>query len=807
MKGNIAPTRSVRPVLEHQYGPALLFLFITILAVILAEVIAMIVINRWGRLTFPLEVFLDTLIMSILIIPVLYFFSYKRLVDQIEKRQQINENLLAEIEERIKVESQLKLQATALESAANGIIITDRQGNIQWANPAFLEMTGYHRDEVMQHNTRILKSGQHDREFFQQLWETILSGNVWRGKITNRRKDGSMYVEEQTITPVYGERDQITAFIAIKQDVTERETAKQLLEQRNRELQLLTKAEHDQRLFTEGLVQATIALNSSLDLDVVLDRILEETTKVISCRAACILLTDGKIITTMRHIGCEQVSEILKSKGITITIESDQLLKEMSTTLEPVLVEDTVSDIKWKWYEGLEWVRSSVAAPLVLDQFALGFIRLLSDQIHYFSQENKEQLMAFAIHAALAIQNARHYNEQLRAHKTSETLRQASLALTKTLELDAVGHTLLEYLQQLVPYDQAYLILLEDKEYFSIRAIRDVENTEKITTNKQQTFKVESYPHIRDLLQDGTSLLVEDTRKFKRWRSLPGSIKVANWLGIPVFAGSKPIGMCGIEHTIPGSFTQEHVRLAEALVGQASVAVQNAWLFEQLRAGRERLQSLSHRQVEILEQERRYIAGELHDETGQALTSLLVGLRLLEKKLHDPDSLIAAIEDMDRTLQNVSENLHRLAMDLRPASLDHLGLGAALRQQIESFAETQSVEVKFDALDITDRLPPNMETLLYRIVQEALTNIARHAQATRVEILLQKRDNSLVMIIEDNGIGFKTTDALKTERLGLFGMRERAEMLGGELIIESILGKGTTISVEVPHVYTNLDRR
>ena len=415
--------------------------------------------------------------------------------------------------------------------------------------------------------------------------------------------------------------------------------------------------------------------------------------------------------------------------------------------------------------------------------------------------------MAFAIHAALAIQNARHYNEQLRAHKTSETLRQASLALTKTLELDAVGHTLLEYLQQLVPYDQAYLILLEDKEYFSIRAIRDVENTEKITTNKQQTFKVESYPHIRDLLQDGTSLLVEDTRKFKRWRSLPGSIKVANWLGIPVFAGSKPIGMCGIENTISGSFTQEHVRLAEALVGQASVAVQNAWLFEQLRAGRERLQSLSHRQVEILEQERRYIARELHDETGQALTSLLVGLRLLEKKLHDPDSLIAAIEDMDRTLQNVSENLHRLAMDLRPASLDHLGLGAALRQQIESFAETQSVEVKFDALDITDRLPPNMETLLYRIVQEALTNIARHAQATRVEILLQKRDNSLVMIIEDNGIGFKTTDALKTERLGLFGMRERAEMLGGELIIESILGKGTTISVEVPHVYTNLDRR
>jgi len=699
----------------------------------------------------------------------------------------------------------LRIQATALESAANGIIITDPRGDIQWTNPAFLEMTGYSKAEVIAQNTRILKSGLHDHKFFQQLWETVLSGNVWRGEITNRRKDGSLYVEEQTITPVYDQNDEIASFIAIKQDVTERKKAENQLEQSNRELRILSKAEHEQRLFTEGLVQAAIVFNSSLDLDVVLDHILEETQKVIPCRAACILLTDGEIITTMRHLGCEQVSEILQSKGITISLESDPLLYEMNTTMQPILVEDTTKESKWHWYESLEWVRSSIAAPLVLDLHVMGFIRLLSDKVQTFNQESKERLMAFATHAAMAIQNARHYDDQLRARQAAEMLRQASLALTRTLELEAVGNTLLEYLQQLVPCNRLYLILLEDNDFLSVRATRGFDELDKIAVMKHP-LEADLYPHIRQLLHDATTLMIEDTSQFGGWRTLAKGREVSNWLGIPVLVGGEPIGLCGLDNILSGPFTKEQVQLAEALVGQASVALQNAWLFEQLRAGRERLQSLSHRQVEIQERERRYIARELHDETGQALTSLMVGLRLLEKKVHDPDRLLSAIDDMDRTLQEVSENLHRLAMDLRPASLDHLGLVAALHQQIESLAEKQGLEVRFDAPGISERLPPNTETLLYRIVQEALTNVARHAQATRVEVLLQQRDNALVVIIEDNGIGFNTTGTLQVERLGLFGMRERAEMLGGELIIESTIGEGTTISVEVPHAYTNSDR-
>lgn len=151
--------------------------------------------------------------------------------------------------------------------------------------------------------------------------------------------------------------------------------------------------------------------------------------------------------------------------------------------------------------------------------------------------------------------------------------------------------------------------------------------------------------------------------------------------------------------------------------------------------------------------------------------------------------------------ETVLENLHRLAVALRPASLDHLGLVPALRQHIETIGEQHELAVQFDAAGFEDkRLPAEAETALYRIVQEALTNVVRHSHATRVDILMKARKDSLVVIIEDNGVGFEVEEMMLNERLGLYGMRERAVMLGGTLVIESSPGAGTTVYVEVPYV-------
>lgn len=175
----------------------------------------------------------------------------------INQRQQTTGQILifTDVTRLKKAEEQMRLQVTALETAENGIVITDPQGLIEWANPSFTRLTGYALEEVLNQNPRVLKSGKHPDDFYKTLWDTITSGNVWRGEIINRRKNGSFYYEEMTITPLSRQGGEITHFIAIKQDITERKhVEKQLalaheraLESNRLKTQLLANVSHDMR--------------------------------------------------------------------------------------------------------------------------------------------------------------------------------------------------------------------------------------------------------------------------------------------------------------------------------------------------------------------------------------------------------------------------------------------------------------------------------------------------------------------------------------------------------------------------------
>jgi signal transduction histidine kinase len=167
------------------------------------------------------------------------------------------------------------------------------------------------------------------------------------------------------------------------------------------------------------------------------------------------------------------------------------------------------------------------------------------------------------------------------------------------------------------------------------------------------------------------------------------------------------------------------------------------------------------------------------------------------------------LTELKKMTHEVLESLHRLAMDLRPASLDFSGLVPALHQYVTATGERHGFNAQFKAVGLSEeRLPATVETALYRIVQEALTNVIRHARATRIDVLLERRDEHLVLVVEDNGRGFEADLAHQAQagHLGLIGMQERAEMLGGTLVIESNPGSGTTIVVEVPYAYSDSHR-
>ena len=211
-----------------------------------------------------------------------------------------------------------------------------------------------------------------------------------------------------------------------------------------------------------------------------------------------------------------------------------------------------------------------------------------------------------------------------------------------------------------------------------------------------------------------------------------------------------------------------------------------------------RLRQMSSHVLTAQEEERNRIARELHDDTAQALTSVLVRLRLIERSAEDKQIRSALAELRDLTVETL-EGVRRLAIDLRPPMLDDLGLEAALQAHVQDFSSRWPIRATFTSSRM-GRLPPEVELVLYRIVQEALTNVAKHAKASRVEARLTRSGRTLRMLIEDDGCGFdvEATKGSRESGLGLFGMEERLALIGGTLKVDSAVGRGTRVSAEVP---------
>ncbi|OFW62374.1 MAG: hypothetical protein A2Y74_07245 [Actinobacteria bacterium RBG_13_63_9] len=211
-----------------------------------------------------------------------------------------------------------------------------------------------------------------------------------------------------------------------------------------------------------------------------------------------------------------------------------------------------------------------------------------------------------------------------------------------------------------------------------------------------------------------------------------------------------------------------------------------------------RLRQMSSQVLTAQEEERKRLAREMHDDTAQALTSVLVRLRLLERSAGDERLRAALVELRDLTGVTL-EGVRRLAIDLRPPMLDDLGLEAALRSFVQDFSRRWPTGATFTSGRL-GHVPPDVELVLYRIVQEALSNVARHANASQALVRLTRRGRALRMVIDDDGRGFDV-DAVRRSResgLGLFGMEERLALVGGSLRVESAVGRGTRVIAEVP---------
>lgn len=242
-----------------------------------------------------------------------------------------------------------------------------------------------------------------------------------------------------------------------------------------------------------------------------------------------------------------------------------------------------------------------------------------------------------------------------------------------------------------------------------------------------------------------------------------------------------------------GDRTFELSRVNETLIAEV----------QERRAAEERIKRLLRQLVHAQEEERRRIARELHDTLGQQLAALHLSLEIVKLKVEDEVSLRADVERMREIFDRLNSDVDFLAWELRPLSLDVLGLAAALESFVKEWSQQFGIEAGFEAVRMEEkRLAPEVEINLYRIFQEALQNIHKHAAATRVNVVLERYDGHAVLVIEDNGRGYDAEqDIMTSDRtMGVINMRERAALIGGTIDVESEPGAGTTVFVRVPAV-------
>jgi signal transduction histidine kinase/PAS domain-containing protein len=698
-----------------------------------------------------------------------------------------NQKLKNEIVERKLAEQVTQLEREKLKSILDimpgGVYIINRNCDIEYVNPYMEKEFG-------------ALIGQKCYQYFHDRSESCpwcMNDRIWSGD--SLKWDWYFEKVNKTFelfdTPLHN-ADGTISKLEIFHDITARKEAEEKARQRNRELTAINEIGR--------------AITSTMDLHKLLAELLNHVRGVVEAQLCTVGLIDAETEDVLFYQlisgnkGVELIWEQRFTKGEGISgwvIEHKQ----------SILLEDVSQDPRPKidYYQQQDFhPRSMASIPLIAQDVVIGTIGLFHEQPKWFDTEDIRLLEAVAAQAAVVIQNARLFEAEQQARKTADVLRSTALALSKSLNIHTVLGTLIEQIRKVVPFESAHAYLMDDQYTAVVRVAHGEELWDKDDRLLNQRIEIGSLPLLQPLMA-GEVISIPNMIDQAELAMLANPKYINSWLGIPLLSEGQVIGICTLEHSNPAFFTDDLIHWAKALTNQAEVAIQNAWLFEQVREGRERLQALSRRLVDVQESERRYISRELHDEAGQTLASLMVGLHLLEREASDQPAIIQHCKDLKQIANTVMEDIHRLAIDLRPASLDRVGLVAALQQHSERISDLHNLTIQFQSVGNVKRLHSEVETAIYRIVQEALTNIIRHAKANRADVLLDWRSSSLVVIVEDNGIGFEpvTPDA---NHLGMVGMRERADMLGGNIIIESSHGRGSSIFLEVPYVYSHIDR-
>jgi signal transduction histidine kinase len=539
-----------------------------------------------------------------------------------------------------------------------------------------------------------------------------------------------------------------------------------------------------------ALFDAGVALTSELSLDALLQKLVETAASLTGARYAALGVIDesGQGLERFLTTGVspevhEAIGELPQGLGILgVLIREARPLRLHDLTRDPRSVGVPPNHPPMKSFLGV---------PIMLRGVAFGNLYLTEKHGREdFDEQDEETVTLLAAQAAVAIENARLYESATRWSRQLESLHEIIRSLVEETDLERLLTLVCVRLREMIVARLALIALPEPGGELRIAAVDGETDAGRLLGDRL----LRSGSKSGRVLERGQSARVDsviDDPEVDQDEARRMGIRTG--LYVPLVVRGRAIGIVAVHDRLgpEARFSDEDLRLAEIFAARAAVAVD---LSE--RVARDTVR----RVIAAQEQERSRLARELHDETGQALTSILLGLKGIRAAANDEEAERAEAnlrELVVRALQDVRS----LAVELRPAALDDFGLVPALERLAGTFAERTGIRASVAAMLGETRLPPETETVVYRLVQEALTNVVKHAAASGVGIVLTRRDGGVAVIVEDDGKGFAESD-VRRDALGLLGMRERLALLGGTLAIESKPDEGTAVIAYLPLAVT-----
>lgn len=714
-------------------------------------------------------------------------------------------------------EMQLHWQSAALASAANAIMITDGNGRITWTNPAFTQLTGYLPDEVIGQYPNILKSGQHDDAFYAQMWQTIMGGSVWRGELVNRRKDGSLYTEDQTITPVMDEQGQVSQFIAIKQDMTRRKT--------------MHEAEREGRILAEALREAGMALSATLDMDEVMDILLDQIDQVVPYDTVSLMrVANGRAVVVRARGNDPFPKRFIEPENVVFVIEETPNLLQLVQSRQAVIIPDTEKYPGWLKIELGSHIRSWIGAPIMVEGEIFALLSLDKREPGFYLPKHARILSAFAVQASLMLHNAQLFAE------TRQRARELDL-LNRIIAATAVSENEVEMLQigcaELARYfavPQAVCALLDaDRENVCIIA---ESLADELPSLLNTSVPVKGNPVLQRFFDTATAVAIPDIRQLPLPPEMAAVLTergMVSVLMVPISLREQIVGIIGVHSQEPREFSKTDIQIAVTVGEEVGQSLETIRLNDQLRshaaelekrvAERTRELAEANEQLQQLDRLKSKFVSDVSHELRTPITNLTMYLDLLERGRADRrEHYMAVLQKETARIRQLVEDILDLSRLDANRERGMLFSAVDLNQIVAQVVMAQMPQVNAAGLQLDfapeDGLPLILGApqQLSQVATNLLTNAVNYTPDGGIEVKTYQENGQVCLTVRDTGMGIDPADmphiferfyrGQRVAQLGVPGtglglgiVKEIVDLHGGRVEAVSELGQGSVFRV------------